>query len=1019
MQSSASAIVSRLASIVLFFASCQVFAAEEDAAPVKTWEGALTLPTYAWYDDVHPVFQQLHGSIYYPYTRQDHIAKSSADRTYRALFLENEFLKVTCIPELGGRIYSVLDKTTNEEMFHCNREVKPALIAMRGAWISGGVEWNAGPQGHTVTVVSPVDATIVQQKDGSATLVVGNTEKMFRTRWTVWLTLHPSKAFLDEQIRMYNPTDGTHPYYFWNCTAFPNLPGTRFIYPMTLGCDHNGTTFFSWPVNDGKDLSWLKNYETMSSIFAYDCVFDFFGSYDVDLDRGLVSYANHHELQGKKAWTWGKDDFGVVSQMALSDAGPVHAQYIEVQSGPLLTQADYGLLEPRQAVEWREFWYPVHGLGNGFEFATRDAAVQTQRDGKTLQVRLIATGNFHGAILTLEQSGKPLLTQPCDISPASPLTVVLENAPEGPIRVLLKDAEAKTLLDYETPLAIPEVKRPDLTENPARPDGAPTADEQYRKARILDSQVDRDGARAGYEAALKIDPMHAPSLVALATLDLESGLFEACAEHANKAVERDPECGMAWFLLGRAQLGLKRLQEALTSGYKAARCLDTIPLGYDIVGRARMRLNDYEGALRAFERAIRTNPVDPRNWATLAAARHALGEDLPAEVAAFLGADPLDFTLLALTALANPGDMSPFAKQLANAGGEKEFILLDVAAFLTDLGLYADAARLLRACIEGDAAALPESPLLLYHLAFYEHQSGHAAEAGALLDRAAMLSADFVLPSGIESLDVLGYAIAMRPKDAHAQMLYGHLLAGLHRLEEAVPYWEEAVELDPSLSVAWRLLGVYAQKKKNDLPRAETCFRNALEHRSDDQVLHLDLAEVLAAQDRRAEGIQVIEKMPRTRDPRYDAVLWLAEAYVAEQRFDDCIHLLATARFSNWEGHTKPHDIFVSALLGRGKAAFAAERHEDALRDFELALTYPENLEVGARYVLTDAEVRYWMGKALAALGRVEDARTAWETGAKQRTSADPALPFISISKTQDEYVKQCATALEVLALTH
>ncbi|MBP8129451.1 MAG: DUF5107 domain-containing protein [Candidatus Hydrogenedentes bacterium] len=1003
-----------LVSVVLLIALCPTIPAAPDAAPVKTWEGTLTLPTYPWYDDVHPVFQQLQGPLYYPYTRQDHIAKSSADRTYRALYLENEYLKVTCIPELGGRIYSVLDKTTNEEVFHCNREVKPALIAMRGAWISGGIEWNAGPQGHTVTVVSPVDAAIIEQADGSATLVISNTEKMFKTRWTVWLTLHPGKAYLDEQIRICNPTDGTHPYYFWNCTAFPNLPGTRFMYPMTLGCDHNGTAFFSWPVDDDKDLSWLKNYETMSSIFAYDCVFDFFGAYDVDIDRGIVSYANHHELKGKKAWTWGKDDFGVVSQMALCDAGPVHAQYIEVQSGPLLTQADYGLLEPRQAVEWREFWYPVHGLGDGFEFATRDAAVQTRREGGALEVRVIGTGNLPGSSLTLEQDGTTLKTLPCDLSPAAPVTLLLENAPEGAIRVLLKDADEKDLLDYETPLAIPEVERPDLTEKPARPDGAPTADERYRSARTLDSQVDRDGARAGYEAALSIDPLHTPSLVSLATLDLESGLFEACAEHANKAVERDPECGMAWFLLGSAQLGLKNPQDAATSGYKTARCLDTIALGYGIVGRAKMRLIDYEGALEAFERAVRANPADSRNWAALAAAHHALGRQLPDEVAAFLGADPLDFTLLGLSALNGPGDMSPFGKRLANAGGEKEFILLDVAAFLADLGLYADAARLLRAVQD----LLPESPLLLYHLAFYEELSGNAAEAGALLDRAAALSVDFVLPSGTETLDVLAYAVAARPKDAHAQLLQGHLLAGLHRLEEAVPYWEKAVELDPSLSVAWRLLGVWAQKKKNDLPRAETCFRNALEHRPDDQVLYLDLAEVLAAQDRRTEGIQVIEKLPRTRDPRYDAVLWLAEAYLNEQRFDDCIHLLATARFSNWEGQAKPHDIFVSALLSRGKAALADGRPEEALRDFDTALTYPENLQVGAHYVLTDAEVRYWMGKALAALGRMDDARIAWTIGAAQPTLNDPPLVFVPVTETQDEYVKQCATALDVLALT-
>ncbi|MFH1924312.1 MAG: DUF5107 domain-containing protein, partial [Planctomycetota bacterium] len=364
-------------------------------AEVKAWGGTLTIPSYPWEDDVNPKFWALEagpglsttikGAIIYPYTMQDHLSRTKVDRTYKALFLENEYLKVVCLPELGGRLHSVLDKTTGEEMFHLNRVIKPGMIAMRGAWISGGVEWNSGPHGHTVTAVSPVDAFLGKTRDGGAFLEITNQEKLFRTRWTARVTLHPGRAYLDEEIRIFNPTDGVHPYYFWNCTAFPCRAGTRFIYPMTLGTDHNGTEFFNWPVHEGKDLSWLKNYEPYASVFAVKCQYDFFGAYDVDADRGIVQTADHHELSGKKAWTWGTWDFGLVAQQNLTDEdGP----YIEVQSGPLPTQSDYGLLAPRQEVAWQEWWYPVHGLGDGFEFATKDVAVQTSRAGGKLELRL-------------------------------------------------------------------------------------------------------------------------------------------------------------------------------------------------------------------------------------------------------------------------------------------------------------------------------------------------------------------------------------------------------------------------------------------------------------------------------------------------------------------------------------------------------------------------------------------------------------------------------------------------------
>jgi len=130
---------------------------------------------------------------------QDHLSRTKSERTYKALFLENQYLKVTCLPELGGRLHSVLDKTTGEPTFYLNRVIKPSMIGMRGAWISGGVEWNAGPQGHTVTCVSPVNGLIGKNADGSAYIEISNLEQTLRTHWTVRVTLHPGKAYLDER----------------------------------------------------------------------------------------------------------------------------------------------------------------------------------------------------------------------------------------------------------------------------------------------------------------------------------------------------------------------------------------------------------------------------------------------------------------------------------------------------------------------------------------------------------------------------------------------------------------------------------------------------------------------------------------------------------------------------------------------------------------------------------------------------------------------------------------------------
>lgn len=998
--------------LCVFMGLCAGLCAAQSVPKVSVERGTLRLPTYPWLDDRNPVFSAYEPHIYYPYTRQDFILPTKEDRDYKAIYLENEYLKIICLPELGGRIHSVFDKTTGEEMFHKNNEIKPALIAMRGAWISGGIEWNAGPQGHTVHIVSPVDVTTVENEDGSATLVIGNTDKMFGTRWTVRLTLHPGKAYLDESIRMYNPTDGTHPYYFWNCTAFPNLEGTRFIYPMTLGCDHAGTTFFNWPIDKEKDITFLRNYPHMSSVFAYDCVFDFFGAYDVDRNRGIVSQANHLEVKGKKAWTWGKDDFGVTSQMALSDAGPVNAQYIEVQSGPLLTQAEFGMLGPHVARSWREFWYPVHGLGAGFEYATRDVAAQAVRTATTLEIKAIATAEFPGAQATLSKDGKVLLQQTVDLSPKQAVALTLPTPPEGAVRVEFKDAQGMVLLDYETPLTIPEVKAPDLTKKPAREDAQPTADELYEKANLSDRQSEPIEARQGYEAVLKLDPAHEKALCALATLDIEEGRYADAEAHARKALDRNNNNGAAWYGLGVAQLDQDRPQDARVSGYKAAHTLEAVALGYTLAARAAMRMGDTAEALSAAKRAFLETPNDPYTQRLLFAARYACGEReslLPELKEVVERGDPTDFVAHALCQLAQP-DKNAFAQALNAAGGEREFTALKTAEFFADLGQFEQAAALLEACAQEGF-----SPWFDYVRAFYLDKSGAAEPAKKTFQEAKREDYARTFPSGPASRPVVAWALARQPKDTLAWLWLGDLEASLGNPGAAKSAWTKAVELDPKYSEAWRSLALHAQKKDNDPNEAERCYRKAIEAAPDDQLSRFELAALLEQRDKRAEALAIAETVPKDVCARYDLALWRAEAYVKEKRYTDALDFLATAQFSNWEGQTRPHDIFVSALVGRGKASLESKDPAKALADFELALTYPENLHVGARYILTDAEVRFWQGKALLELGRKDDARQAWKTGAAQPDKSGAAPAFVTVTDTQDEYKKKCATALEVL----
>ncbi len=990
---------SRLLLLALVALGTSFFLPARSWAEVRAWEGSLTIPTYPWEDDVNPKFWALEGparlsttvkgSITYPYTMQDHLSRTKVDRSYKALFLENEYLKVTCLPELGGRIHSVLDKTEGKEMFHLSTVIKPGMIAMRGAWISGGIEWNSGPHGHTVTVVSPVDALVGKNPDGSGFLEVSNQEKIFRTRWTVRVTLRPGKAYLEENFRIFNPTDGMHPYYFWNCTAFPNLPGTRFIYPMTLATDHHGREFFNWPVHEGRDLSWLKNHETWTSIFSVDCSCDFFGGYDVEANRGIVQVADHHVLPGKKAWTWGNWDFGLASQKNLTDDdGP----YIEVQSGPLPTQSDYGILAPHEQVAWQEWWYPVHGLGDGFEFATKDLAVQSARDHGDLCLRMIATGTFPEAMCCLTAHGSSPVRRPVDLTPSEACELTLADVGQSPVHVNVVAKDGTELASFTTPLPIPKVSPPDPSKFVEKPDEQLSVEQKYLKGRKFDRATDRLNARKYYELALADDPGHILSLRALGVLDLEAGLYQGAISRLKSVLDRDGDDGLAWYFLGVCQLCSEDAEQAVASGYRAVRCFGTLSIGHDLAGRAHMRLGQYETATEAFAKAVRTAPDDTAAQDHLMLALYATGQKESATKQAneAVVRRPVDLVPRALLALQGEETMKQFVRQTRAFVGEDEFELLETALVFADLGLFDEAARIVRvACVEA-VAEDEQGPLALYYLAYFASRGGDEKAARGCLRQAGKTYRDFVFPSRTGAVDVLSYAVRTNPSDAYAYLHLGNLYGNLGRLDEATSHWEKAVRLDSSLSVPLRNLGLTVSTRENDLAKAATYYRKAIAARPEDQTLYRDLAEILVADGKRPEAIQVIESMQFEGQRRSDITIMLAEAYVAEERYTDAIDLLeSTPYFVNWEGQGITRVLFAKAHLARGQQRFDNGEFKAALEDFAAALTYPENLGVGRSNRPQEARTEYWRGKALKALGRLDEARSAWKKGATGHEGSD------------------------------
>ena len=328
-------------------------AALQAAEPVSAREETLTMPTWEiGPPSLHPLYPGPQGRIY-PYTLNETLTDRKIDRTYDAVFLENEYVKVLILPEIGGRLHGAVDKTNDYVWVYWQRTIKPGLISMTGAWISGGIEWNF-PHGHRPSGYMPVDHRIVRHDDGSATVWVGETEPIFNTRWLVGMTLEPGRSRVRCDYVFINPTNHRVSFQFWATAATHANEWSQAQYPGDVVTGHGKTQFWNWPVHEGRDLTWWKNVPNASSFFAYESTDDWFGIYDHRAEGGLVHVADHRLMPGKKLWTWGSGPSGRIWEDILTEGG---GAYFEPQAGAFAdNQPDYHWMEPHEVRTVHDYW---------------------------------------------------------------------------------------------------------------------------------------------------------------------------------------------------------------------------------------------------------------------------------------------------------------------------------------------------------------------------------------------------------------------------------------------------------------------------------------------------------------------------------------------------------------------------------------------------------------------------------------------------------------------------------------
>ncbi len=976
---------------------------------VSAWEETVVIPTYpAPTPEPNPMFfekrvnQGASGRVY-PNPVTDRISDERMDQPYRMVFLENEYLQLMVLPELGGRIFAGIDKSNGYDFFYRQHVIKPALIGLLGSWISGGMEFN-WPQHHRPSTFMPVDHIIEEGADGSRTVWLSEHEPMERTKGMVGICLYPGKAFVETKVRIFNRTPLPRTFLWWENIAVHAAEGFQAFFPPDVSSVTYHTRQFmaSFPlarglyhgldIGEGADISWYRSIPLPTSYFANESRYDFFGGYDHGRRAGLINIGNHHIAPGKKMFTWGNGEFGKAWERHLTDAdGP----YLELMAGVYTdNQPDFSWLQPYETKVFSQYWYPIQEIGPAVNANLRAAVSLTTEAGRA-RVGVCVTEAFRGARVSLTAGEEVVLARDLDLAPASPW---VEEAPLpaglAGTDLLLRvcDEHDHEVIRY-APVVREEKPLPEPAKSPPLPHEAKTIEELYLTGLHIEQYRHATWEAEPYwREALRRDPGDVRSNNALGLSYVRRGDFAEAENHFRRAIKTqirynfNPNDGEPHYHLGIALKSQGRLDEAYTAFYKAIWSYAWQSAGYYALAEIDCCRTDFATALDHLSRSVLANGLNSkaRNLKAAALRRSGRAEEAEALAREAVALDPLDFWARneAALALRSRGVVEESERRLSDLVTlmrDDAQTYLDVAYDYAGAGLWDEASELLARLVD-TAGQRPVYPLVLYSLGYFARQRGQQQKALELYERAAAMPPDYCFPSRLEEMLVLEDAKAVNEEDARAPYYLGNLLYDKRRYEEAIANWEGSVRLDGSFSISWRNLGIAYYNARRAPQQARLCYEKALEANGHDPRLLYEHDQLKkrtgAAPAGRKAALQQHFDLVERRDDLY---VEFAALHNQMGQPEKALELLLTHRFHPWEGgeglvatqYDTAHFLLGRTALESGAAA-AAQAH------FEAARHYPDNLGVARFRAMPEAHLHYFAGLAREAQGDRAGAEACW-----------------------------------------
>jgi len=973
-------------------------------AQVRVWEGVLNLPVYEeGAPDPNPSFDQFAiGRFSYPYTLRKQITDQRAEHRWRAIYLENEYLKCSVLPDLGGHIYTCVDKISGQPMFYANPSIKKARIGYRGAWAAFGVEFNF-PVSHNWVSMSPVDFAYAGHEDGSASITVGNVDRVYGMEWSVELTLRPGSTVLEQRVTLSNRSDVRHRFYWWNNAAVQVWDDSQIQYPMRFAAAHGFAEVQRWPIDSkGKDLSVIRNQtDGPVSLFVHGSRENFMGVWHPRTNTGTVHFADYAELPAKKIWSWGVDPDGLDWRKALSDNS---SAYVELQAGLFRNQETYAFLEPRHSIAFTEYWIPVRDT-EGISRANLAGAVHLERRAGMLAVSLNANRRLPAAAVQILDGNTSLLNEKADLVPervwkkeiripnaSRKYTFQLKNSEDA---LLLRQTEGEYDWAPDSEIKVgPQISYA-VPEETRR-----TEDDWLQQGKTEELNGNLLAATQTYQKALLKFPADFELLKAAGRLDASLMRFEEALSHLAAAHDRNTTDAEISYYLGIAYEGVEREKDAVDAYQEAMRLPSYRAAAALRLAEVQARLGGLKQATESLTISLQSAPEDLRAAEELAVALRAVGRTADGE--------KLARERLALFPLSDFLREELGKPNLVHLAADP-YRVLNLASEYARLGLYRRAVEVLSreyppptADQTEPGAVVPQNhPLVVYFRGHCREKLGESGANDYL--QASRLSTAYIFPSTVEDQQALKAAIRTNEKDATAHYLLGTWYFARERTDEALSEWQQARKLNPQIPVLEASLGLALLHAKRDFPSAWNSFEEGIKNDPSNIVNYSGaIAAMTLLAKPAAERVKTLELYPDLDRMPTSLVYELALNRAEKGDYSGAIELFRNRFFGSEEGGTNVRQVWVEVKLQEALGLGRSGHCEDAVATAR-ALGSPvaglSFTQDGLQPILNSARTNYLLGELSSECGQKEEAERRYRLSAQMTDASDAVWAWASAKK--------------------